>query len=218
MRFSPLPILLLASIPFSFGLFSNVKAPIAVFTGTNKVSLFRVTPFEARPGDIITLDGSGFSRIANKVHFDGGNSLTAPSRDGATITTNVPEHLPEGEYKLSVSNTLGSSDNANILISLKVTNTPSPPPSIRSASIQDKVVTLTGDGFTGQNNIITTLGSSSTSISANGDTLTFHLSDLSYYEKIRKSLLGRSYKAELWIYVQNEHGVNKNPFKLDITI
>ena len=170
-----------------------------------------------RPGDSITLDGSGFSKTLNKVYFNGDNPITATSTDGTTLEISVPANLVEGEYKLSVSNALGSSDNPDVDVVIKVTNNPQPSPTIESASITGDTVTLIGKGFTSANNLFTTLGDSSGSISANGATLTFRVTDLSRYNQIKQFTLGK-YQATLWIYVQNEHGINKDPYKLEIII
>jgi len=143
--------------------------------------------------------------------------LDATSSDGFTMKLLVPATLSEGEYKLSVSNALGSSDNPEVGVVIKVTNNPQPEPMIESASIVGDSVTLVGSGFTSSNNLITTLGNSPGSISASGDTLTFRITELSMYNEIRKFTLG-NYRAALWIYVQNEHGANKEPYKLEITI
>ena len=183
----------------------------------NRVMLFRAFPYEVRPGDSLVLDGSGFSRTLNKVYFNGDNALDATSTDGTTMKISVPANLTEGEYKLSISNVLGSSD-PDIKVLLKVTNSPQPAPTIESASIVGDTVMLIGNGFTATNNLFTTFGNSSNSVSSNGTTLSFRLPDLSWYDKIKKSLLGRLYQATLWIYVQNEHGINENPYKLETII
>ena len=196
---------------------TETDAPAALGMRANQVMLFRAFPFEVRSGDVITLDGSGFSKTINKIYFNDSNPVDATSTDGITLDVRVPLILSEGEYSLSVSNTLGSSNNPDIAIAIKVTNNPRSGPIIENASIVGDTVTLTGSGFTSANNIITTLGDSARPISSNSDILTFRITELSMYNEIRKFTLGK-YQAALWIYVQNEHGINKEPYKLDITI
>ncbi len=201
-------------------LFSNAEtdAPTAPGMKAGRVMLFRAFPFEVRPGDPITLDGSGFSRTLNKVYFNGDSPDIATSTDGVTLEVSVPARLAEGEYKLTVSNVWGSSENPSITVLIKVTNSPHAAPTIESASIAaDDTITLVGSGFTSANNIITTLGNSSHPISASGDTLIFRVADLSMYNETRAFTLGK-YQEVLWIYVQNEHGANKEPYQLEITI
>ena len=195
----------------------EIETPSALGMRVNRIMLFRAYPFEARPGGFITLDGSGFSKTLNKVYFNGGTPVTATSTDGVTLKALVPAGLSEGQYELSVSNALGSSDNTNTNIVIKITSNPQPAPTIESASIVSGTVTLIGSGFTSLNNLFTTLGGSSSPVSSNGTTLNFRVADLSRYEQIKQFTLGK-YQAALWIYVQNEHGINKEPYKLEIII
>ena len=195
----------------------EIDTPSVLGMRINRVMLFRAFPFEARPGDLVTLDGSGFSKTLNKVYFNGGTPVTATSTNGITLDISVPTNLAEGEYSLSVSNVLGSSDNPDIRILVKVTNNPQPAPTIESASITGDMVTLIGKGFTSTNNLFTTLGDSSGPVPSNGTALTFRVADLSRYEQIKQFTMGK-YQAALWIYVQNEHGINKEPYKLEIII
>lgn len=208
------------STPISSGLSTNIETDTSAALGmrAGQVMLFRAFPFEARAGDTIVLDGSGFSRTLNKVYFNGGDPVVATSTDGATLQFSIPNNLAEGEYKLTVSNVWGSSENPSVTALVKVTNNPQPAPTIESASIINDEVTLIGRSFSSSNNLFTTLGDSLSPISSsNGTTLTFHITDLSMYNETRQVTLGRYHEA-LWIYVQNEHGVNKEPYKLDIII
>ena len=196
---------------------TETDAPAALGMRANQVMLFRAFPFEVRSGDVISLDGSGFSKTINKIYFNDSNPVDATSTDGITLDVRVPLILSEGEYSLSVSNTLGSSNNPDIAIAIKVMNNPRSGPIIENASIVGDTVTLTGSGFTSANNIITTLGNSSGPISSDGVTLTFRITELSMYNEIRRFTLG-NYKVAFWIYVENEHGANKEPYKLEIMI
>ena len=195
----------------------SVDTPYAFGMRANRIMLFRASPFEVRPGDFITLDGSSFSKTSNKVYFNGSSALAATSTNGSVIETFVPASLAEGEYKLSVSNVLGSSDNPDIRVTIKVTNNPQPAPSIESASITGDTVTLIGKGFTSSNNLFTTLGDSSSPLSSDGTTLTFRVTDLSRYNQVKQFTVGK-YQAALWIFVQNEHGISREPHKLEIII
>lgn len=222
MNFRLAPLLVVAAIPISLGLLPTAKPDTMAGPGmrVNRVFLFRAIPFEARPGQIVTLKGSGFSRTANTIYFNGSNSVTATSSNGVDMNIVVPYGISEGVYELTVSNILGFSDktNPNIHIKLKVTNNPLPAPLIKSASISGDTVTLTGEGFTSSNLLITTLGELPGAISSSGGTsLTFRITDLSWYRQITQSTLGR-YRSALWIYVQNEHGINEDAYKLDIVI
>ncbi|MDO8589877.1 MAG: peptidoglycan-binding protein [bacterium] len=211
---APVPV-----VPTSFSFLPSVEADTLAAPGmrVDQVMLFRASPFEVRSGDTLVLDGSGFSKTLNKIYFNGSQLATAVSTDGTNIEMFVPAGLSEGEYRLSVSNTLGSSDNPAIKIAIKVTSQPQPGPTIESASAMDGTVTLVGSGFTAANKIITTLGNLSGPVSSNGATLTFRITELSMYDKIKQFTRG-GYQAPLWIYVKNEHGINREPYKLEIII
>ena len=195
----------------------ETDTPSALGMRANQIILFRASPFEVQPGNAITLDGSGFSKTLNKIYFNDGSPIIATSTDGVTLEVSVPTNLSNGEYKLSVSNVLGSSNNPDITVAIRVTSNPQPGPIIENASIVGDTVTLVGSGFTSSNNLITTLGNSLTPVSSNGTILTFRITELSLYNEIRRLTLG-NYKVALWIYVENEYGANKEPYKLEIMI
>ena len=218
MRASSWPVILLAMVPISLSLLPSPDIVSVPGMRANRVLLFRASPFEVRPGDTVTLDGSGFSKTSNSIYFNGGSAIVASSTNGSTIRVSVPSGLTLGQYKLSVSNTLGSSDNPDISVLISVTNNPQLPPEIKGASISGENVTLVGSGFTSSNNIITTLGNSSSPLSSSGNTLTFNITSLSLYNQIKNFTSGKKYRVVLWIYVQNEHGINKDPYRLDISI
>lgn len=212
----PVPVSLPTSPQQNLTSNDNEDSPRALGMMANRISLFRASPFEVRSGDTISLDGSGFSKTLNKVYFNGGNSVTTTSANGAIMDVVVPS-LSNGEYELSVENVFGSSANPDIKIKIKVTDNPEPPPQITSASISGDTVTLLGTGFTSSNKIFTTFGDSSGSISSNGTSLSFSLSSLSRYNQVKKFTLG-NYQAILFIFVQNEHGMNKEPYQLNLNI
>lgn len=205
-----------SSSPSSFPKVEN-DTPSAPGMRVNRVMLFRTTPFEARPGDSITLDGSGFSKTHNEIYFNSGNMLIATSTNGTILKISVPINLSEGEYNLSIKNSLGTSD-PQIKISIKITNNPQPAPTITNASIAGDIVTLTGSGFTSSSIIISTFGNFSSPVSSSGTTISFSITNLSQYNQIKQFTGDKTYPTELWIYVQNEHGINKDPYKLEITI
>jgi hypothetical protein len=195
----------------------TTDSPIAMGMRAGQIMLFRTYPFEVRSGDLIILEGSGFSRTLNKVYFNSGYPVVATSTDGVTLRVLIPSELSEGEYQLSATNVFGSSDQLGTKISIKVTNNPQLPPRIESATLVGDTVSLVGSGFTSANNLFTTLGDSSGSITADGNSLTFRVTDLSRYEQTKIFTKGK-YQVALWIFVQNEHGMNRAPYRLNITI
>lgn len=196
---------------------ASSDTPFALGMRANRILFFRASPFEVKPGDTVTLDGSGFSKTSNKVYFSGGNAVTATSTNGTVMNVVVPLGLSNGEHELTVENVLGSSANPDLKIIIRVTDNPQSPPQITSASISGDTVTLIGTGFTSSNNLSTTFGESPSSISSNGTTLTFRITDLSMYEKIRKFTQGK-YQTSFWIYIYNEHGASREPYQLNVNI
>ena len=196
---------------------SSDDAPAAIGMRAGRVTLFRASPFQVRAGGTIILDGSGFSKTANKIYFSGSNAATATSTNGSTMSVVVPNSVSNGEHELHIENMLGSSKNSDIKIKIRVTDNPQPPPVITGASLSGDTVTVTGTGFTSSNSLFTTFGDSASSISSSGNTLSFRVTDLSRYNQIRGFTQGQ-YKAALWIFVQNENGMNRDPYKIDINI
>src|SRR3989344_3935208 len=78
--------------PISFDVLSSTDTPHALGMRANRIMLFRAFPFEVRSGDIITLDGSGFSKTLNKVYFDGGNPVKPTS--SSSVFLEITEHSP----------------------------------------------------------------------------------------------------------------------------
>ncbi|MEK7176981.1 MAG: IPT/TIG domain-containing protein [Patescibacteria group bacterium] len=201
----------------SSGISANSDTPFALGMRANRILFFRASPLEVKPGDIVTLDGSGFSKTSNKVYFSGGNAVVATSTNGTVMNVVVPPGLSNGEHELTVENVLGSSANPDLKIIIRVTDNPQPPPQITSASISGDTVTLIGTGFTSSNNLSTTFGDNPSSILSNGTTLTFRITDLSMYEKIKQFTQGK-YQTSLWIYIYNEHGASREPYQLNVNI
>jgi len=69
---------------------TEIDTPAALGMRANQVMLFRAFPFEVRSGDVISLDGSGFSKTINKIYFNDSNPVDATSTDGITLDVRVP--------------------------------------------------------------------------------------------------------------------------------
>jgi hypothetical protein len=222
MRLFSIPLFLLLVAPLSLGLLSDNSQPELVSNNglkTNQVSVFRTLPFEVKPGGVLKVEGSGFSKTFNKVNFTKGVSVNTVSQDGASLLIIVPKNLSEGEYKLSVSNSFGVSDADKLPVTVKITSNPTPAPVIDNASFSNGVVVLTGKGFTSKNYISTTLGELNAPIApSTSGGLSFDVTNLSLYSKTKESFLGRSYPMTLWIFVRNEHGVSEKAYPLDINL
>ena len=216
----PLSILLIAAVPISFSFLPTRPSSTAALQGlqVNRIILFRAIPYEVRPGGVLTLEGSGFSKTLNKVYFNGAEAINASSTNGLALKVAIPTTLYSGEYELSVSNVFGSSENRDRPIKIKVTETPEDPPVIASASLSNGLVTLVGTGFSSSNSVLTTMGNSPSPIAASGNTLTFRLSELSMYSQIISKAPSGKYQITLWIHVQNEHGMTISPYRLALRL
>ena len=111
-----LTLLLMATVPISLSFLPNTSTRASLGMRVNRVFLFRALPYEVRPGENLVLEGSGFSKGSNKIYFNGTESATATSTNGTSMNLTVPGSLVAGEYKISISNILGSSENASIPI------------------------------------------------------------------------------------------------------
>lgn len=221
MRLFVFPLFLLAAIPFSFAVMNGGVTNTFSAPGmrVNRVFLYQVSPYEAAPGDLVTLTGSGFSTASNTILFGSKVSTSATSTNGTTMVVRVPNNLKEGDYTVSVANTLGVSTAAGLEIPVKITNNPRQGPIITSASNVNGVVTVTGSGFADANNLYTTFGTLTGVLSSDGKSLTFRISSLSEYVNVKNILYGRSsVLAPLWISIQNEYGVTASPYKIDIIL
>ncbi len=221
MRLRILPFLIFAFVPLSIPSFAlpSSKNTISI-PGmlSNKVVLFQAFPYEVKPGGSLNLSGSGFSTKSNTVSFGGGIKVEATSTNGFNLKVMVPNTLSEGTYKLSVSNILGSSENPNIPVSVKITSNPISEPIITSAIFNIDTITLKGKGFTSTNGLITTMGNLNGAISTTGTELSFKVSDLSDYLKVKNTKKTASLSLPIWIFIQNEHGVSKTAYSVNIKI
>lgn len=221
MKFTHLPFVLLAAIPLSATFYMPlVRTPqniSALGQRINGVFLYQVSPYEVKPGDKIVLSGSGFSTTYNNISIGDLKGLSATSTNGTEMELVIPKDTTYGIHEVSVSNNLGSSLNPNIKILIKVSDSPSAPPLISGVNYNNGIFVVTGEGLADKNNIITTLGQLQGVSSLDGKTLTFRISDLSDYGKI-KTLSSSSFPVSFAIFIQNEHGFTKNPYQLKIVI
>jgi len=210
---------------------ASLLSPSLSFSGTARLTsstkqtvfVFRVVPAQVTPRGTITLTGEGFDEKNNTV-FIGERVITnIPSADGNTLTLALPEALPLQTHNIWVENTDGTSKKAPAVVSLLVTNTPSDPPKITgtnpfTVSINDDVVVLVGSGFapTG-NNIYSSIGPIMNLPSVDGKSISLKLSSLSNLEQLKNPNM-RGITISLWISIQNEYGIQIEPFPLVVTL
>jgi hypothetical protein len=220
MRITFAPFLLVAALPLSVAFLAPNQNSPAPGAQANKIMLFQATPYEVKPGDTIVLKGSGFNVSSNNVHFGTRATVAATSTGGTLISVTVPAFIPHGDYDLSVSNNLGSSNTANnsAKVSIKVTSSPRTPPTITSASVSGSTVTLIGEGFSSSNNLVTTLGTLGGVSSFDGRSISFQLNNLSEYARVKQQLKNKNIQTSIWIHINNDRGTSNDPYKLDIVL
>lgn len=212
-------LLVAAALPLSSSLFKPINAPLTTITlpgmRVNQVVLFQTLPYEAKPGAAVTLKGSGFSKTENKVHI-GDLSVSATSTTGTTMNFIVPQDAPLGVHEVYVTNSFGTSKNPQAPVLLKVTHSPVPPPVITKIEEKKGVITLTGTGFASTNSIVTSLGAIEV-FSSDQKTLSFALSSLPYYSKV-KSLSKTTTTLNLAVFIKNEHGISLTPSMIQLSL
>lgn len=192
-------------------------------TVTQTVFLYRVLPAQVAPRGTITLTGAGFDVKDNTVHIGEYDIANIPSLDGKTLVVSLPETPPLRENSVWVENKAGTTKSTASDVRLIITDTPQNPPKITSTSpsvvsINDETVVITGSGFapTG-NNIYSSLGPVMNLSSGDGKTLSFKLSSLSNLGKLKNPNM-RGITVSLWVSVQNENGIQVDPFPIIITL
>jgi peptidoglycan hydrolase-like protein with peptidoglycan-binding domain len=177
---------------------SNGTSNSLVFTvtgnSTNSPTISSLSPASGPVGATVTITGSRFTSD-NTVHFNGGVVPHVVSSNGTTLTFTVPDHLnpacyynnppcmtfaappavTPGNYSVSVENSFGTSNTLNFTVTGGGTTTGAPQISSiwPSSGPTGTVVTITGSGFTNDNNIKFDIGAITHVSSPNGTTLTF---------------------------------------------
>ncbi|MCC2631136.1 MAG: hypothetical protein K0S38_945, partial [Candidatus Paceibacter sp.] len=182
-----------------------------------------VFPYQARPGDSVTLTGTGFTE-GMSVSFGTAGIATASNVTRTSAKVTIPATLGYGDYVLGVSNSTGSQKNTTSQIHLVVTANPAQAPTITSItpsyiSNLNTPITVTGTGFTANNTIFTGFGKINNVVSSNGGkTLTFTPSQLSDVSKINQILSTKQNGMMLYIdfYIFNENGITQKPTRFNV--
>lgn len=183
--------------------------------------LFSVFPYQVKPGTTITLTGNGFT-ADSKLNINDSVSVPLTNVSEGSAKAVIPASLSYGTYSLSVSNASNSTKNQGFAIKLVVSANPAIAPEVTKVSPDtisslDSQVTVTGNGFTGNNTIYSAFGSIS-NISSSGTTLSFTPSQFSDVAKLRSVLSGKESKYLLRIdfYVVNENGMTQKTASFNV--
>jgi peptidoglycan hydrolase-like protein with peptidoglycan-binding domain len=184
--------------------------------------LFFVDPYEVVPNSVITLHGTSFDSNSTNTVFIGPNYSVSnlKSSNGSTLTVQLPNSLTIGNHEVWVTNSNGSSRNVQNPVSFIITNNPQPAPRITSVSPENPstsgIITVLGDNFSASgNNIYSTLGTVGNLASKDGKTIVVSISSFPFISKIEGILTTTPFP--LWFTVQNENGVDRTGYNIQIT-
>jgi peptidoglycan hydrolase-like protein with peptidoglycan-binding domain len=197
------------------------SATVAQSTG---MRLFSVYPYQARPGDTITLTGKNMSSNT-VVSFGNAGSATVSSvtSDGSSAKVTIPSNIGYSDYILTISHNNSSSANQGFAVHLIVSANPKSAPVISGVSPSvisslDAQITVTGSGFTQSNGIYTGFGTITGVASANGTSLTFSPSQLPKLKELQSVLRSRQQGALLYVdfYIINENGMTQKTGRFNV--
>ena len=170
------------------------------------------------PGKTVILEGEGFTPNSNTIHFGENNSIPDlnASENGTKISFAVPKDLPFGKYGIWVTNGNGTSKSETIKIYIVVIDNPAERPVVEKvepaeATIDSEIV-VSGKGFTTSgNNIYSMFGNVMNISSSDGKTLKFKVSTMQQIAKMNTEKSAKNMPIEVWFYVVNDNGYNKEP-------
>ncbi len=189
------------------------------FLTKNKPNLYNLSKYQAKHGDTVSVQGSGFLQSGNSIVFNASNRIdNLSSVNGSTITFTVPDSLQNSSYNLSIENKNGSSYSLSYGNFFTVTDNPLDPPKVSAVSpatvafSESSVVTIVGSGFSKKSNdVYTGLGNVFGLPSSDGKTIQVQLSSLSEFK--RTTLYGSALKkaeitVPIFVVVKNEAGIS----------
>lgn len=185
------------------------------FKNNAPLALFGISAYQVRPGERITLSGTGFLNN-NEVYFDG-LVVPAASTNGFSLEVSVPGTV--GTYEVWVTNSKGSSRASDRPMRITVTDTPAPLPVVTSISpilpSFSDTVTVSGSGFSVSNTVSTSLGPL-LGVSSNGSSMQFRIADLPIAPLIKDVPQVKGTKIPVQMYVQSDGGITKDVFRFEV--
>ena len=173
--------------------------------------LYTLRPQQIKKGDTFTLIGSGFEN-KNTIHIGSNTFPNILSQDGSNISFAIPAPsiIQNGEYEVWVENSQGVSKVAFQPINLTVTDSPQPSPVISSVLPSTvsgtEIVTVTGSGFTSNDNDIVSGFGTIKGVSSNGSQIIFSPRSLLTAGDVAQIPEGRIVKVDF--YIVNSAGIS----------
>ncbi len=213
------------SVPSSRDLFfqppetrsGNSSSFLSDLAGSRDLLLFYPSAYTGSSGISLTLNGAGFEDT-NTVHF-GKNTIKglASRNSGTTITLEVPA-LSTGRYDIEVENSKGKTNTDSFFV---ITDSTTQAPEIISVSpakgSYGESVTITGTGFTKENNEIrTSYGLVQNLKSSDGRTLSFNIEPYPEQMSGGRHSSVESFDWDISLTVLNDKGIsNRSVFTLE---
>ena len=199
---------------------SNSSSASFSFFGSEAVSVrvYNTSEYQVSPGDDVILTGEGFTSLSNTLHLGENRSIPnlAASEKGTKISFVIPKDLPLAKYGIWVTNANGTSKSNAVKIYIVITDSPTDRPVVEKIepreATYDSEITISGKGFTASgNNIYSMFGNIMNIPSSDGKTLKFKASSMQQIVKIQADKSAKNMPIEVWFYVVNDNGYNKEP-------
>lgn len=182
----------------------------------NAVQIYRVSVYQAKHGDNVSISGDGFTQKTNTVYFGPNYHIDSlQSVDGKTLSFIVPSSVPNGSYNLWVQNENGSTLKPSGSSYFVLTDSPSPAPEITEISPnivsleENSTVVITGKGFARTGNTLYGSLGVAQNISSDGTSITVPLSAFSGYGNLLKNKTHFTQgELPVFIVVRNNFGVS----------
>ena len=204
---------------------SNSSSVSYSFSGTetNLVRVYNTSEYQISPGDSVILTGEGFTSSSNTIYFGENRPISnlSSGEEGSKISFVVPKDLPLGKYSIWAVNANGTSKSEAIKIYIVITDNPTERPVVEKveppeATIDSEMV-VSGKGFTTSgNNIYSMFGNVMNLNSSDGKTIKFKVSSIQQIAKMNTEKSAKNMPIEVWFYVVNDNGYNKEPASFKI--
>lgn len=201
-------------VAYSSSLANSSLAGLETFS----VRVYNTSEYQVSPGDSVILTGEGFTSSSNIVYLGENRSIPnlAASEKGTKISFLIPNDLPLGKYNIWVTNANGSSKNNAVKIHIIITDNPAERPVVEKVEPRevtyDSEITVSGKGFIASgNSIYSMFGNVLNLSSSDGKTIKFKASSMTQIAKIQTGKSAKNMQAEIWFYVVNDNGYNKEP-------
>jgi peptidoglycan hydrolase-like protein with peptidoglycan-binding domain len=195
------------------------KDTLSLFPSFSKeVKVFNIEPYQAKPGQKIVVNGTGFAQNGNIFSFGSSKTESLSCAYATYCEVSIPSGVSMGEQSVSLENSNGNSSKQTFSAKVFVTNSPvmpakiisSSPNAINESKINENII-LNGERFaSGGNYVFTPLGEVGPYNSSDGKTIVFSLKGLKNLDKlIERARLLKAQNVPMPIRVSNQYGIGE---------